>query len=301
MDTICIDQTNLLRVTFEKNKVKFGITASYRPPSTNLGQYITCINNFIETLKKQKIEIFIGDINVNILDNNDINTITYLTTLAQLGFLPYINKPTRVTENTRSIIDHIFVRVGDKILTQQTLNIKPVLFETALTDHYTILLSVEYKKKNRIPTNKQIHTHINKISHNKLSKLLQKENWLDVIQKNDAEISYKIFIEKLNNFIGISTTKIKLTNKTRKIKPWITAGIINSIRHRDNLKKIYIKNKSHENKVEYTQYRNMLYKLIRHTKNDYYKNKIENAQHNYKKIWQAINEASNTQKKTQRK
>ena len=118
-----------------------------------------------------------------------------------------------------------------------------------------------------------------------------------MIQENYVEISYNIFITKLNNFIKVCSTKIKIINKFRKIKPWITAGIINSIRHRDNLKKLYIKNKSYGSKTEYTEYRDMLNKLIRHTKNEYYKNKIENTQHNYKRIWQTINEASNTQRK----
>lgn len=95
-----LTETKLLRLTVGVNGASVGITASYRPPSTNMRQYISELNEFFAVLNKEKIEVFIGDININILQNNllDIDVLTYVTNFAELGFFSYINKPTRITE-----------------------------------------------------------------------------------------------------------------------------------------------------------------------------------------------------------
>ena len=74
--------------------------------------------------------------------------------------------------------------------------------------------------------------------------------------------------------------------------PWITSAIINSIAHRDHL---YNKWKKTTNKIclsgdprlheEYRKYRNSLSKLIRISKQQFYKTKFDNAIGNLKQTW----------------
>ncbi|XP_045479827.1 uncharacterized protein LOC123684576 [Harmonia axyridis] len=79
-----------------------------------------------------------------------------------------------------------------------------------------------------------------------------------------------------------------------KLKPWMTQGLINSIRHRDRLKERYLKKVTAESWTEYTKYRNFLNSLIKVTKNKFYGDKIKQADNNHRKIWQQINEVTNT-------
>ncbi|XP_045482106.1 uncharacterized protein LOC123686151 [Harmonia axyridis] len=79
-----------------------------------------------------------------------------------------------------------------------------------------------------------------------------------------------------------------------KLKPWMTQGPINSISHRDRLKERYLKKVTAESWTEYTKYRNFLNSLIKVTKNKFYEDKIKQADNNYRKIWQQINDVTNT-------
>ena len=80
--------------------------------------------------------------------------------------------------------------------------------------------------------------------------------------------------------------------------PWITKGLINSIRKQ---KKLYLK-QLHSSDPDctnkYISYRNVLKKLLRHSKLNYFNNKCLEYKQNSRKLWQLINQVKN---KTTRK
>lgn len=291
LNVIHFSETKLIRLLFTVNNISFALTASYRPPSTNLQLYMTELEDYFLN-KKENIEIFMGDINVNILNNLEVDVNNYICTLAELGFFSYVTKPTREAENTSSLIDHIFIRVNNKNLLKQ-ISFQSYIFETNITDHYTLLLSANIIN-NPKKVNKTNRIKSKTINYAKLNNKLSTENWHEVTQINDPEIAYNIFINKLSHYINLNSVEVvHKNNKTIKLKPWITQGLLKSIRQRDLLKNKLKKNYSDELKTRYKQYRNSLNNLIKKTKNDYYKNKISSAQKNYKKIWQVINNATN--------
>jgi len=53
--------------------------------------------------------IYIGDINISLLDENTV-TQSYNNILNSNGFVSLINKATRITANSQTNIDHIFIR-----------------------------------------------------------------------------------------------------------------------------------------------------------------------------------------------
>lgn len=290
-------ETNLLRLCFKFNNINFSLTASYRPPSICINTYLSELKNYLTNLQDDNIEIFIGDINIDILNhfNNDVNN--YLNILAANGYLSYINKPTRATELSSSCLDHIFIKNANKGK-QNYIELKSLIIKTSLTDHYTISLQIIFENNQLNNKNDENNRDfITKVNFPKLNKLLQKESWDDVTQCSDVELGYERFISKFRSILNAATTKTKFkSNKFRKLKPWITAGLINSIHHRDKLKKELIRNFSYHLKAEFTAYRNNLNKLIKKAKNDYFQNKINESQGDYKKIWDIINDISNSKR-----
>lgn len=290
-----LTDTKLLNVSFEINNTTMGIVASYRPPSINSQLYVEELAQFLKNKNKNQIQIFIGDININLLNNDILEVNNYLNILAEHGYVSYINEPTRIENNSKSIIDHIFVHKGNAI--SQNVQLNSMIFETNLTDHYSTCLSIKFKAENINKSDTK--RELKKINYDKLNKLLGEESWEQVLNYTEAQESYNHFINKLNSYIN-KATNITNIRHIRKIKPWITIGLVKSIKHRDSLKKKLIKNFSDQLKLEYTEYRNLLNKLIKNTKNQYYKNELTNANGNYKKVWEIINEASNsTPKKNQ--
>lgn len=291
--TFKLNQTNILRLTFEINNSKYGVTACYRPPSTNLNLFLDELDDIITNLVLKNTEIFIGDLNINILNKDDIDVNRYLNILSQKGFFSCINKPSRETEVSSSIIDHIFIKTDN--IDEKKLDIKPIIFQTSLTDHYTLTLSlhkIEYFEKNVQKTNyKRI------IDYTKLNNMLCNETWDDVMGCNDIEESYIIFKNKIQRYIETNSKIKKINSAYRKRKPWVTEGIINSIKHRDELKKQLLRNFSINLNLNYKKYRNTLNKIIKLAKSLYYKTKIQEAKNEYKQVWNIINDFTYSQKK----
>lgn len=286
-----LNQTTPVRVEIIINELALGITAIYRPPSTNLGVFMEEMEKYLSELKRNSVEIIVGDINIDILNGNDKMSSLYMNILGSCGFISYINKPTRVTETTSTLIDHIFVRTQMNIKKNFSLN--PVIFKCSMTDHYPVGLELDFKGKikNEMKTKEFVKTDVKK-----LLTLLKEENWLKVYERNNVEECYQIFKFTLMNHLSSCRRITRLNNKNKKLKPWITPGLINSIRKRDRMKLDLNKNYSNEMKLQYINYRNFLNKLLRLTKNNYYSNKIKLAKNDSKKIWQIMNEAVNVTK-----
>ena len=71
-------------------------------------------NNFITPLldklsNENKDIMIMGDFNINLINyNDDKNTGNFLDTMFSQSFLPYITTPTRITRNTKTLIDNIY-------------------------------------------------------------------------------------------------------------------------------------------------------------------------------------------------
>ncbi|KAL4082915.1 hypothetical protein QTP88_029569 [Uroleucon formosanum] len=88
-------------------------------------------------------------------------------------------------------------------------------------------------------------------------------------------------------------SKSQSSRKIRKIKPWITSGLVTSIKNRDKLNMKIKKDPSNHKLISYYKaYRNKLTMLIRKAKEQSYVNKVENCQGNGRVIWNVINELS---------
>ena len=118
---------------------------------------------------------------------------------------------------------------------------------------------------------------------------------------NDAEKAFDSLYDTIGDIISKCSDKIRITNKDKKIKPWITSGIIRSIRTRDKLAKLTKQDPTNTGLInKYKKYRNFLTHIIRQTKINYYSEKFSINKDDPKRFWKIINEATNcdTENKT---
>ena len=68
------------------------------------------ITQLLDKLSNENNDIVImGDFNINLINYNaDKHTSNFLDTMFSQSFLPYITTPTRITRNTKTLIDNIF-------------------------------------------------------------------------------------------------------------------------------------------------------------------------------------------------
>ena len=74
---------------------------------------INILTLFLTNFPKENKQVFLlGDLNMNLLKYNDHQpTNEFLESLTSNSFLPYILQPTRLTSNSKTLIDNIFSNV----------------------------------------------------------------------------------------------------------------------------------------------------------------------------------------------
>lgn len=101
------------------------MTAVYKSPAMNGTDFINNFSNYISTQCKKRSEILCGDSNIDILsepNNNDIKSSISICYYHMVS--THINKYTREFNNSKSCLDHFFVKSR---LDQN--NIIPVILE----------------------------------------------------------------------------------------------------------------------------------------------------------------------------
>ncbi len=260
----------------------------YRPPDSNRHPFIEHLSTTINKINQEKLPSFIcGDLNINLLNcSTHSDTNDYLNTFYAASFYPLIDKPTRVTTKSYSLIDHIFTNVLDSKIT-------PGVLFNDITDHFPIFMILN-NNINNYPKTKQKKYHttrkINQSTMDSFSAELEQVNWDKVLNNSSSDNSYHIFIKLFTELYDKHFPKItKQINIKQQSKPWITAGIIKSIKTRNKLYKSYLSNPNDTNKSRYIKYRNKLTNLIKFSCKKHYADLFNTHKHNIKNTWNTIN------------
>lgn len=278
-------------LNFKINDTFFKIIAVYRPNPTSENDFIDEIDSYLEETEDtgNHIQIIVGDINIDILDKSAYVVNKYLSILGKHGFQPYIQIPTRVNKESSSCLDHIFVRKKQSIKNNK---FSSYVLNCNITDHYPVTLNlIDTINGEADVTNNSLE--ITKIDLNKLKKLAENQNWAEIINCSDPQIATDKFTDIFSNLIEQSKSISKKKPKNKKIKPWITEGLVSSIKKRDKLKKKLLEHRSDTLEAEYKNYRNHLNILLRKSKNNYYKEQVLENKKNIKNIYKIISEATN--------
>ena len=285
---------DFLKITCVIDDFKYEILAIYRYHDGDLKLFTNELNNIIETINYKDI-IVLGDININLADLNTAEQNAYLDNLLANGFVSFMNLPTRVTSQSKTCIDHIFVRSND--LSQY----ESALLHLDITDHYPIILKLNTcSTKNNSATASSNHS-VEKINFDMLKEFLSNTDWTVVLSELDVNTAMGLFIEILQLNIKKATYTKHQTAKKRKIKPWMTTAILNSVRTKN---KMYKRMKKYcDNTLfrdEYVNYRNHLKNVIAEAKEGYYQTKMKNASNDSRKQWSVINEITGSKTQTGR-
>lgn len=286
-EVINIGEIKAIKLNLLMNNKIIQIVALYRSPSSCPLAFNYHLEQFlINTKEKCDINLLVGDININIFDDNNEYCQQYLNTLSEFGYISAINKFTRIQGETKTCIDHIFIKtnISYDLFT-------PVVLETQITDHYPTLLkylSLAPETEHRNYYNKKPEFK-NYISYDKLKNVLRSENYHDIYDAENINNAVDLFINKLQLHISNCTNKIKMKRNEIKRNNWITNGLINSINKKNSMHKKLKNNPENNNLLnQYRIYRNKLNELIKKTKTNYYKNQITESNNCPAKMWQCV-------------
>ena len=266
----------------------------YRPPRCN----IESINDFSEKmsglfseLHDFKHVIISGDFNIDLLKfQNNSGVDNYLENLISNSFIPKISYPTRLTEKTGTLIDNFLLKLSDNF-SHTTAGI----LHQNISDHLPYFVVLDYLScKNKTSKLIKIFKY-DEQSILKLKNYLNENLSFDIDSNSDVNDIYdavqEVITQGLNHFLPVKLCKF---NKYKhKRCPWITSGIIKSIKYRDQL---YKRLKATDNqdpsypsaKLNLQAYNRILKQSIRQAKQIHYHKSFTKFKHDIKNTWSTI-------------
>ena len=107
-----------------------------------------------------------------------------------------------------------------------------------ISDHYPITLHMNMMKNMPpSPQNMKIKV-INDKTLLKLKKNLGKKSWTSILNLNDSNGAYDLLLKEINESIQETIPEKPIPHRTRNQNPWLTKGVLKSIRQKNKLYKL---------------------------------------------------------------
>ena len=199
-----------------------------RHPHDNFDEFFKVFSLVIERIRKKYWLIILGDYNIDVNNNSSLNVRTYKNLLLSLGLRNLINLPTRVTETTETVIDHIIPSLPPN-------GIESGVIQEDISDHFPIHAMANLKiKKPLLPS----HHFRRRFPHSRKQKNL---DTLESRLENFPDPTPSNCLSGFDDFISIlqltanqifPVTKLSCKERKRYKHPWMTAGILKSCDNR---------------------------------------------------------------------
>ena len=287
----CIVENKWLKLTNNKNTY---ITASiYRHPSGNNESFVNSLSKQLEKIDNTSTCIIAGDINIDFLKTENVNVNRYMDLLLESNFIPCINIPTRLTDTSATIIDHINIRLPARKVSHK-LSAGNLISD--ITDHLPnfVILDEEINYKKDRPWirlyNKRNIKNFNDNIH--LEPAL-----LPLPMSNDVNIVITEFSYNLDRVLNKYFPLTKMSRKKAKEKPFINNEIKKMISKRNKLYNEHITDRSNKVKEnKWKKIRNQTNDTIRNAEIKYYKDQITKHGNNCQSMWKTLGGILNQKK-----
>ena len=242
----------------------------YRHPSCR----VEWKDNFEELVDKMYSEdkeiIIMGDINRDLM-NMSINK-DWSEFISSIGLEQLVNQPTRITKNSKTLIDHVYSSMPETIVRVSVPHI-------GNSDHFPVFITRKICKKHKSRTHEFINfRNFRNFNESQFCHELSNIDWSELFVCESVDDCLEVWQTK---FLAIVDAHMPLQTKRvkRKYQPaWFTSDIADAIKMRDIFSS---DKKSHE----YKSKRNLVLRLIRESRKSTYEKRIEDGQNNPKTIW----------------
>ena len=271
----------------------FIIGGIYRHPKCNVAHFNDAIMESLKQIKPSDICMVAGDININLLNLDNKLTYDYVTMMLSQNFLPYITLPTRIRDDSMTLIDHIFTRLPNKKLDRRIISGN---IYCDIADHlanYICLAHPTYIKC----TNRPKVRMYSKKNHETFFEKLTAINWEELLDAHETiDEKYDTFLHTFKQAY-LTSFPLKILSRARaKDKKWITTGIRVSIKHKNRLYKKYLSKATDKNKSAYLIYKNKLADCLKNAKNQYYDKIFSDKTNSVNMMWKHLGSILNPNK-----
>lgn len=256
---------------------KFNVTGFYRPPDS------AAIIPFCDLLRDKILASFSpsqkvllgGDANINLL-SNDASANVYVNLFRSSYFLPYITVPTRVTDSTATLVDHIWSNV--------IIDVKAGVFTSDITDHFMSFACLLHKKVESNVVKRTFRDCSQRCIDRLKVEISNSLLTFHVYDSLDVNLRTSIFCKIFWNAYNISCPiRVKYISKARLMKPWFSGDLVRLCNLKHELFRRY-----RSGEIDYSVYRvnkNKFTASLKKAKINYFRNKFDMCRNDMKSTW----------------
>ena len=169
----------------------------YKPPTFSIVNFNSDLARLLTSFRNLSNDLYIlGDFNINLLERDtNMHVSNVYNTLSSFSLLPCIDKPTRITQNTATLIDNILISNLNESYTCGIL-------VTDISDHLPVFIicSTLLDGNKQSPKLLKRDTSVENIA--KLRVYLKELNW-GCIYNPDVNATYDAFIDVFSNAFNL--------------------------------------------------------------------------------------------------
>jgi exonuclease III len=257
----------------------FLVGVLYRPPDSVLETFFTSLNSVLNRVSGQDHHTYLmGDFNVNLLNPRGGHPRQLIDLMNDHHFKQLIDKPTRSTSHSSTLIDHIYTTTN-KVTDSGVLDL-------GISDHD--LVYCIHKGYVPRPPPKVINTRQWK-QFNADAFLLELElfPWSVLEAFDSVDDSWSVLQHTLCSIFDKHAPQV-----TRRVRgesvPWMTDAIRANIYQRDHFRKKSCKDKDPYLREQYRKFRNRVNISIRTAKRDYFDGLIQENARKPDMLWKTL-------------
>ena len=251
-----------------------------------------------------KIKYIAGDFNQDLIKyDNDEHCQNLINNAHNNGYIQIVSRPTRITENSATLIDHVYTNNIDSIL---SCNILTLDLSDHLATHTRITLGSSTAQSRNISAKNKLekvnHRIFNEANDLKFKELINDETWEEALSDTlDAQSAFSKFNEMYtkhyNTAYPTKSEHVRRKNERQNPKPWILPWLEDACARKNDLYHKFVNEPTPENKAKYEKLNEFCAKHVDIAKTKYHKSYFEKYKDNSRKQWQMINDLLNRKTK----
>ena len=267
-----------ISVEITMNGKKLYLTNIYRHPKSNTDDFLTHLSGHINQLPNAGDSLVVGDFNINAANNN-ISFHKLEECMFTCYYTQLIKSPTRITETSSTIIDHIWQKcTPDYILQTKILT-------DSVADHLHPCIEINLRR----PKVVEYITYREYSAENieKLNISLGEVDWNELVIDKPIETATGNLVFHFNKKLDECCPEItrRKNPRTDPIQPWYTKALLVSRRTKNNLILKASRTKLGADIKAKNDYIRIYNDLIITAKEMYFRTETEKAMGNSKKLW----------------
>lgn len=274
-----------IEICLEKSK-NILISCVYRKCGGDITIFNEQMAEILKLTKSRKSHYLCGDFNIDLLKTNSHTpSMSFVDLMFSHGFLALINRPSRITSVSNTLIDNIFV--NDVTVCN---NIYSGLLVSDISDHLPIFSICSLAIPRDTGQLYRSKRSVNSANIDAFKQSLITHNWSFVVNR-DVNTAYRNFVIDFVSLFNKHCPLKRVCIKSKELnKPWFTNGLRNACLKKQHLYKDFLKKRTKESEDRYKMYKNKLINIMRKCERNYYVNAVKLYKDNVKQMWNVLND-----------